>query len=431
MCFCIRLYPSYLNYSLPVFSFLFSLLCFLPFSDFSTVPLTMTFCAAYGCRNRTVKGRVRLYRFPKEKNRRRLWVDRLGRKAFVPTNHSRLCQDHFTNDQFVGTTGGKQRLHPQALPCLFSHRTFSIKFRESPNVRSVKVSPHLDHTYALPTCPQPNLADEDLQVQDQNQTDNGGHDNIMRIDIDQELETGVSGPTVHVDEIPHEDHQLSVELSEWKRKCQDLEVKCQKLQEENERFKSLFREDQLRCLKKGTMRGDEWSKQTTEEALRIRFACGSTGYQLLIDSQFPLPSQRTLRRKTENIKFDCGILPEIMAMLRLKVETLSDLEKDVGIVFDEMSIKPGCDYDTGADKWIGEVNLPKHEGIATHGLVFMVVGISTRIKQVIAYYLTGNSTKGEELGPIVSSLKCQLESTGLRVLFMSSDMGSPNQALWK
>ena len=178
------------------------------------------------------------------------------------------------------------------------------------------------------------------------------------------------------------------------------------------------------------MRGDAWSKQTTEEALRIRFACGSTGYQMLVALKFPLPSQRTLRRKTENIVFDSGILPEIMAMLRLKVDTLADLERDVGLVFDEMSIKPGCDYDQGADRWIGDIDLPSHSGVATHGLVFMVVGISTRFKQVIAYHFTGNKTDGKVFGPLISNLKYQLELIGLRVRFASSDMGSPNQAFW-
>lgn len=68
---------------------------------------------------------------------------------------------------------------------------------------------------------------------------------------------------------------------------------------------------------------------------------------------------------------------------------------------------------------------------ATHALVFMIAGISSRWKQIIAYYYTGDSVDSTKLKSIVCSIIEKAEKIGLHVHSVTSDMGSANMALWK
>ncbi|KAM7285020.1 hypothetical protein ISCGN_032009 [Ixodes scapularis] len=61
----------------------------------------------------------------------------------------------------------------------------------------------------------------------------------------------------------------------------------------------IFTADQLAALSRSSNRGSKWSNETVKKSLQMRFACGSTGYDLLLEGGFPLPSSRTLRRRLE------------------------------------------------------------------------------------------------------------------------------------
>jgi len=76
-------------------------------------------------------------------------------------------------------------------------------------------------------------------------------------------------------------------------------------------------------------------------------------------------------------------------------------ERECCLTLDEMSITAGVDFDNRTGHFIGDVTLPSHTGVATHSLVFLLSGISTRWKQTIAYYFfTSNSTNGKLFAPI-------------------------------
>jgi hypothetical protein len=56
----------------------------------------------------------------------------------------------------------------------------------------------------------------------------------------------------------------------------------------------------------------KFSDETIVESLQIKFACGN-GYNFLRDKQgYPYPSTRTLLRRIENVKFDTGVLFEMV-----------------------------------------------------------------------------------------------------------------------
>ena len=190
-------------------------------------------------------------------------------------------------------------------------------------------------------------------------------------------------------------------------------------------------QDQLSCLSRNSTRGVKWSKSTIKKGLQLHFTCGPTGYKELLSQKYPLPSHRTLLRSMQHVQFESGVLSEVFNYLGVKVAFMSTEEKQCVLTLDEMAIKPAVELDNRTGHFIGDVTLPGHSGAATHALVFMLGGISTRWKQTVAYYLTGNSTDGTVLCEIVKRIILACDNISLNVMAVTTDMGSINRAMWK
>ncbi|GLV37435.1 hypothetical protein CBL_10599 [Carabus blaptoides fortunei] len=197
-------------------------------------------------------------------------------------------------------------------------------------------------------------------------------------------------------------------------------------------FRSIFNEDQINAMVRSSGKFVKWSNATIKKSFQLKFACGANGYAELLKQQYPLPSCRTLRRRLEHLKFESGVLVEVFDFLKFKVATFKhENERDCGIILDEMSIISSSVYDTSTCNFHGNVTLPGHSGLATHALVIMLAGISSRWKQVIAYYYTGNSTNGSVYKNILTDIILRAENLGLRICSITSDMGPSNLALWR
>ena len=90
----------------------------------------MVYCVAYNCNSRSDHG-LGMLTFPKDKHRRKIWVQKVKRQNFVPLEHSRLCSRHFDFEQFVidpriassvKFTPKQRRLKPYAIPTIFDYR---------------------------------------------------------------------------------------------------------------------------------------------------------------------------------------------------------------------------------------------------------------------------------------------------------------------
>lgn len=88
-----------------------------------------------------------------------------------------------------------------------------------------------------------------------------------------------------------------------------------------------------------------WCKNTLIKAYRLKFICGSHGYQELLRNNSPLPSLQTLSCYLENFKFVPGISNEMFVFLKFKVAQFeNNIDKDCIVIVDEMSITPGKFY---------------------------------------------------------------------------------------
>ncbi|XP_067122001.1 uncharacterized protein [Centruroides vittatus] len=77
-------------------------------------------------------------------------------------------------------------------------------------------------------------------------------------------------------------------------------------------------------------------------------------------------------------------------------------EKFCCLSLDEMAIAQGVQYDQQGERFLCDVTLPEHEGYASQALVFVLGGITSRWKQTVAYFFSGNSCKGVVLHDILT-----------------------------
>ena len=106
----------------------------------------------------------------------------------------------------------------------------------------------------------------------------------------------------------------------------------------------------------------------------------------------------------EVVEMEPGVMPKIFDYLKGKVEQMKQHERECCLTLDEMTIEAVVQYDKSSSVLRRHVTLPAHSGTATHALVFMLGGETTRWKQTVAYYFTGNSVDGEACKPIVMDI---------------------------
>ncbi|XP_069673173.1 zinc finger protein 454-like isoform X2 [Periplaneta americana] len=110
-------------------------------------------CCAYGCYTSQDKG-TKFFRIPRaesDENRRNVWLARINRVNWTPTESSRLCDKHFTEDQFEKRCADSVRkLKPNAIPSVFEH-TSARKTTKPHRLRSkvvlmelIKTEPEVD-----------------------------------------------------------------------------------------------------------------------------------------------------------------------------------------------------------------------------------------------------------------------------------------------
>lgn len=94
-------------------------------------------CCVPGCKNnydktKKVVGNKSVFLFPKEAERRDLWLKRINRKNFVVTEHSVVCIDHF-DEKFI--IRDKLKLSTDAFPSKFPNQPKYLSVKLPPNRR--------------------------------------------------------------------------------------------------------------------------------------------------------------------------------------------------------------------------------------------------------------------------------------------------------
>ena len=129
-----------------------------------------------------------------------------------------------------------------------------------------------------------------------------------------------------------------------------------------------------------------------------------------------------------------------MDALRKKSASFTGNQRYIALVMDEMKIQSDLVFDKNSGDLVGFMDLgdpmtnfaclDEKDAIATHALEFLVRGLCTDVKHIIAYFFTGNVTS-YQLMPIfwkeVSTLELSLH---LWVVALVNDGASPNRKLF-
>ena len=244
--------------------------------------------------------------------------------------------------------------------------------------------------------------------------------------------------------------------------CKDLEAKVKVLQSQIEKHgvnvsESLERDlltiisgqnldatphmkflwEQQMQLMKSTKMGRRYHPQMIRFALSIHCKSPSAYRELRQSGALILPSERVLRDYKNYFKPGAGIKKENIEELKEKTSEFSGIQKYVAVIMDEMKIQENLVFDKTSGELIGFIdlgdplttfaNVDEDVQVASHALAFLVRGLCTNLKHVVAYYFTGNVTSFQ-LMPLFWKVVAVLETTvKLWVLAAVNDGASPNR----
>ena len=214
-------------------------------------------------------------------------------------------------------------------------------------------------------------------------------------------------------------------------------------------FKRLFWEQQNRAATAKCPTNVRWHPMMIRWCLNLKLL-SSSAYHALRTSGFPmLPSERTLRDYTHVFESKTGFQLEVNVQLskESKVGELPEEKKYCGLVIDEMKVKENLVYDKFTGAVIGFVSLGSindellqlerqcrdevtQAPIATHLLAILVRGIFFRLQFPYAHFSTRGIT-ADLLFPMVWEAIRQIETIGLKVIFITADGASANRRFFK
>jgi len=143
-----------------------------------------------------------------------------------------------------------------------------------------------------------------------------------------------------------------------------------------------------------------------------------------------LPSPRTLKLTLAKIPFLTGINKPILDLLKLEVDKMPELDRTITLVFDEIALTPGLQYEAHKQSICGFQDLGelgRSHDFANHSLVFMIRGVRKSFKQVIAYYFASHSVSANNLKILLVQAIEQLQNIGFNVVATVCDQMKCNQ----
>ena len=198
---------------------------------------------------------------------------------------------------------------------------------------------------------------------------------------------------------------LQRQVKKYRSKAKDLDALV---------TRGILSASQVRCASSG--KRIMWSAQDLAKALGLRCVSRKAYEYVRQVMKFPLPSPRTLSKRTERISMKPGVIPMALTVLRGAAEGMEDREKLSVLSFDEMAIDAKLSYDARSDQVLSGSKLQ----------VGMLRGLCRPWKQVIYSDVDAPMTPSN-----LSSIIMKVEEAGLQVVAVVSDMGVQNETLWK
>jgi len=118
----------------------------------------------------------------------------------------------------------------------------------------------------------------------------------------------------------------------------------------------------------------------------------------------------------------------VFKILKIKIDNLPEINKYCIFCIDEMSLKSHLFYNITTDKVIGFENIgysQKNSQLpACNVAVIMVKSICQSWKQPLSYFFLNSTMKASDLLQIIPEAIRKIKSIGLKIVGLTSDMGS-------
>ena len=328
-------------------------------------------CCVWACQSGSTadKGpKYTLYKFAESPWLRKQWIIQINRENFTPTKSSVVCSKHFAEDAFepkmVGSQGRKikrRRLLPKAIPTLFlrpSH--LSDESGASPSVQVAAAAPTPTPSATAPTT----KGDHSYSAGgDENDGEHCPPDSMVQNEVI------VSGS-----DIAHEEpakQQIPPKTS--CRECIDkdtnseaLLARIEQLEREKaeykqvvEKLETIWNKDMVRKMMKPSTSTVHYSTKTILECILIYYRVGTTAYEMFRDNGYPYPSLSTLKNHLRQVDCEPGILDDFFIFMKNQLDNLEEHEKYSILNGDEMAIKPGIEYNTTTQEYVGTPTMSK------------------------------------------------------------------------
>jgi hypothetical protein len=201
-----------------------------------------------------------------------------------------------------------------------------------------------------------------------------------------------------------------------------------------------FWQEQMKLLQSAKM-GRRYHPQVIRFALSIHAKSPSAYREIQESGALILPSERVLRDYKNYFKPKAGINKDNVESLREKTSSFTTVQRYVAVVMDEMKLQSNLVFDKGSGDLIGFIdlgdpmtnfaNLTDEDPIATHALAFLVRGLCTDLKHIIAYFFTGNVTSFQIMPLFWRTVSVLEVSLNLRVCAAVNDGASPNRKFFR
>jgi hypothetical protein len=155
-------------------------------------------------------------------------------------------------------------------------------------------------------------------------------------------------------------------------------------------------------------------------------------YETLRDTEvLLLPWDSTLQDYTNAFQPSAGLCKETLDCITAATKDYADHQRFVVLLHDEMTIKSDLVFDQRSGRMVGFVT--DSEGktdLATHVLVFYIVGVNTSLKMSLGFFGSHTAT-ADSMYPLFWKAVGVLESVcNLKVISSTSDKATPNQRLY-
>ena len=141
-------------------------------------------------------------------------------------------------------------------------------------------------------------------------------------------------------------------------------------------------------MSRRSKQGKRWS--IADKTLALSIFHRSRKVYCLLSKLFCLPSKSTLLTTLGKSNLSPGSTDKVFGALRLKVASMPHIDCQCAVTFEEMSLKSALAYNSHGDVIEGFDNfgeLGQTKYMATHALVFMALGLSSKWKQPVGYFL--------------------------------------------